>query len=354
MSDTKSSNPKDLLAASERRCLLHLIPSPGLIATALAMQNGAEKYGPYNWREEGVGASTYVSAALRHIRTWLDGEEDASDSKVHHLGHAAACLMILLDAQAVGNLVDDRPAPAPTGPMLDQVKAADPLWGVAEEMEDQLRWSGEPQDPESYEPTVDDVNEYVHTIGGFEEYAGIHAAARGVPRKETAKIDAIDVYESTFPMLNTEPILPEPAPEEPHPNPFMAELGYKASDAEPGPSLTKEIMDGPVFEWETDAIEPAEPEQFYGVSIAEEMERSRKEIIEALSEAGLVNPEKYVTPNYGPIKLRRNQEASHWRYDQGCDCRKCEEHEYLMRHQRKEADSPDSESTPNNPNGGCC
>jgi len=87
------------------------------------MSDGARKYGPYNWREEGVGAMTYLSAAERHIRAWLDGEEEARDSGVHHLGHAAACLMILMDAQAVGNLVDDRPAPAPTNDLLEQIKA---------------------------------------------------------------------------------------------------------------------------------------------------------------------------------------------------------------------------------------
>lgn len=118
----KSSNPKDILARDEQRVLLSYIPSPGLIYTALAMMDGARKYGPYNWRDEGVGAHTYISAAKRHLRDWLDGEEDAPDSGVHHLGHAAACLMILMDAQAVGNLVDDRPPPAPTSEMMESVK----------------------------------------------------------------------------------------------------------------------------------------------------------------------------------------------------------------------------------------
>jgi len=118
----KSTNPKDILARDEQRVLLHLIPSPGLIHTALAMMDGARKYGPYNWRDEGVGAGTYISAAMRHLRDWLDGEQDAPDSGVHHLGHAAACLMILMDAEAVGNLVDDRPPPAPTSEMMESVK----------------------------------------------------------------------------------------------------------------------------------------------------------------------------------------------------------------------------------------
>lgn len=119
---TKASNPKDLLAEGEKRVLLHLIPSTAQIHVALAFMDGARKYGPYNWREKGVGAGTYISAAKRHIADWLDGEENAGDSGVHHLGHAVACLMILMDAQAVENLVDDRPLPAPTAEMMETVR----------------------------------------------------------------------------------------------------------------------------------------------------------------------------------------------------------------------------------------
>ena len=41
--------------------------------------------------------------------SWFEGQEAAGDSNVHHLGHVVACAGILLDAQATGNLVDDRP-----------------------------------------------------------------------------------------------------------------------------------------------------------------------------------------------------------------------------------------------------
>lgn len=121
----KATNPKDLLAEQEGRALLHLIPGPALIHVAKAMEDGARKYGPYNWREEGVGAGTYVSAAHRHLMDWFDGEENAPDSDVHHLAHAAACCLILLDAQAIGNLVDDRPLPAPTSEMMEAIKAGE-------------------------------------------------------------------------------------------------------------------------------------------------------------------------------------------------------------------------------------
>ncbi len=119
---TKSSNPKDVLAASEQRVLLHLIPSPALAHTAQALMDGARKYGPYNWRQEGVSAVTYISATMRHLRDYLDGEDEAADSQVHHLGHAMACLAIILDGIELGNLVDDRPLPAPTSAIHERMK----------------------------------------------------------------------------------------------------------------------------------------------------------------------------------------------------------------------------------------
>jgi len=102
-----SSNPKDLLGA--KKVSLTKLPPVALLHAAHALMNGAARYGPYNWRERSVRASIYVDACERHLSAWLDGEEDASDSGVHHLGHAIACLAILLDAQEAGKLIDDRP-----------------------------------------------------------------------------------------------------------------------------------------------------------------------------------------------------------------------------------------------------
>ncbi len=95
-----------------------LIPGPALVVTAEAFGDGARKYGPANWREKPVTTSTYTSAALRHLLAWIDGEENAPDSGVHHLGHAIGCLAILIDAQAQGSLNDDRPTPGKTSQLL--------------------------------------------------------------------------------------------------------------------------------------------------------------------------------------------------------------------------------------------
>ncbi len=102
-----ATNPKDLVGV--KKVSLTKLPPVAVLHAAHALMNGAGKYGPYNWRDKGVRASIYVDACERHLNAWFDGEEQATDSGVHHLGHAIACLAILLDAQEAGMLVDDRP-----------------------------------------------------------------------------------------------------------------------------------------------------------------------------------------------------------------------------------------------------
>lgn len=101
------SNPKDLLGS--KKPSLSKIPATALLWEALAMMDGGGKYGPYNWRANKVIASIYIDACKRHLDEWFEGTTYAEDSGCHHLGHARACLGILIDAEATGNLIDDRP-----------------------------------------------------------------------------------------------------------------------------------------------------------------------------------------------------------------------------------------------------
>lgn len=102
------SNPKD--AVAQLKVDLSLIPEVFSAHVADALMDGAKKYGPYNWRDKKVQARVYVAAAKRHLAAWSEREETAEDSGAHHLGHAAACLAIILDAQHHGCLLDNRPA----------------------------------------------------------------------------------------------------------------------------------------------------------------------------------------------------------------------------------------------------
>lgn len=101
------TNPKDLLGVT--KVSITKLPAVAILHGAHAMMDGVRKYGAYNWRDKPVIASIYVDALLRHTLAFFQGQEIAPDSKVKHLGHAIACAAILLDAQATGNLVDDRP-----------------------------------------------------------------------------------------------------------------------------------------------------------------------------------------------------------------------------------------------------
>lgn len=122
--DTKKpvlgTNPKDLLGI--KKVQLNLVPPSSIIYQALAMEDGAKKYGPYNWRENKVIASIYVAAAMRHLQQWYDGEELAADSQKPHLAHALACLGIIVDAKETGNLVDDRPLPGAASQLIARLE----------------------------------------------------------------------------------------------------------------------------------------------------------------------------------------------------------------------------------------
>jgi hypothetical protein len=111
-----STNPKDLIGLTKPR--LDLVPPALIIHVAKAMENGAKKFSPFNWRDKKVRSTIYIAAAMRHLLQYLDGEDCASDSGVHHLAHAAACCGIVLDAQAAGALIDDRPTKGPASALI--------------------------------------------------------------------------------------------------------------------------------------------------------------------------------------------------------------------------------------------
>ena len=100
-------NPKDKIGALSVD--FTLCPQAAYVQWALAHMDGATKYGAYNWRIEPIQARTYIAAAIRHLTDFLENEQIAPDSLVHHLGHAMSCCAILIDAEHLGTLIDDRP-----------------------------------------------------------------------------------------------------------------------------------------------------------------------------------------------------------------------------------------------------
>lgn len=105
--DVKETNPKDALGSS--RIPLSLPSDIANAEEALALVEGKLKYGGYNYRVSGVRATIYIDAARRHLAKWLNGEDRDPKTGVHHLGNVRACMSIIFDGLAMGNIVDDRP-----------------------------------------------------------------------------------------------------------------------------------------------------------------------------------------------------------------------------------------------------
>ena len=103
-------------AAGALKTPLGLIPPYAMYLTAWAHKLGAEKYGPYNWRDTGVCASTYVNAMMRHLNAWRDGEDLDPESGISHLAHIACSCNILMDADYCDTLQDDRNVKPPNTP----------------------------------------------------------------------------------------------------------------------------------------------------------------------------------------------------------------------------------------------
>jgi hypothetical protein len=101
-----SDDPKG--AAGALKAPMWLLPPYAMQQTAWVHKHGAEKYGPFNWREKTVCASTYISAIMRHLDAWRDGEDIDPESGLTHLAHISASCNILMDAGRCGKINDDR------------------------------------------------------------------------------------------------------------------------------------------------------------------------------------------------------------------------------------------------------
>lgn len=74
---------------------LSLLPKEFLEEVAKAFMHGEKKYGRYNYRA-GMDWHRLVAACLRHISAFNEGEDTDSESNYSHLGHAGACIAMLL------------------------------------------------------------------------------------------------------------------------------------------------------------------------------------------------------------------------------------------------------------------
>ena len=119
MVDTKDTNPKDALGI-KKVPLRSVVPGPVIGQLALALLEGARKYGSYNYRVAGVRASVYIDALGRHTDSWWNGEDIDRESGLCHIDKAIASLVVLRDSMLQGNWIDDRPPRSPAGWIAEQ------------------------------------------------------------------------------------------------------------------------------------------------------------------------------------------------------------------------------------------
>ena len=104
-------NPKDAIA--NKKISYSCIPTIVIAELAVAMLEGARKYGRHNYRVASVVSSVYTDAAKRHIDDYIEGEDIDEDSGLHHITKAIASLVVLRDAMIQHKIIDDRPPKSP-------------------------------------------------------------------------------------------------------------------------------------------------------------------------------------------------------------------------------------------------
>jgi len=95
------------LKFDEDKPSMNLLSRIALEETAKVMDFGKEKYNAHNWRK-GFAWSRPLSAAMRHIMAFNDGEDKDPESGLSHLAHAACCIMFLLEFEKTHQELDDR------------------------------------------------------------------------------------------------------------------------------------------------------------------------------------------------------------------------------------------------------
>jgi hypothetical protein len=106
-----SNNSTGALKFDDGKPGMNLLSREALEQIALVMDFGKQKYDAHNWRK-GFQWSRPLSAAIRHIMAFNDGEDKDPESGLSHLAHAACCIMFLLEFEKTHKDLDDRWKPA--------------------------------------------------------------------------------------------------------------------------------------------------------------------------------------------------------------------------------------------------
>jgi hypothetical protein len=86
---------------------LSLLSRAWLLGVARVLDFGSRKYATHNWRG-GIQRSRLLSAALRHLLAYNEGEDLDPETGLSHLDHASCCLMFARELHETRPDLDDR------------------------------------------------------------------------------------------------------------------------------------------------------------------------------------------------------------------------------------------------------
>ena len=73
----------------------YLLPFEQIEEVVKVLHIGARKYTPDNWMHV-KPRTRYISATMRHINAWINGEKNDKETGCSHLAHAICCLLFLM------------------------------------------------------------------------------------------------------------------------------------------------------------------------------------------------------------------------------------------------------------------
>lgn len=100
-------NSKVGVKFDEEKPDLSLLSPIAIFKIAEVMSYGSKKYDSHNWRK-GFKFSRVLAAILRHLFSYLRGENKDPESGLSHLGHAACGIFFLLEFEETHPEMDDR------------------------------------------------------------------------------------------------------------------------------------------------------------------------------------------------------------------------------------------------------
>jgi len=86
---------------------IHQVPSSLILGVAEVLKYGEQKYAKGNWKK-GMEWSIPYDCLMRHMFSWLAGNETDDESGLSHLYHAAANIAMLIEYKETHKELDDR------------------------------------------------------------------------------------------------------------------------------------------------------------------------------------------------------------------------------------------------------